>query len=145
MDNILGSPVNFSTGALVTVSLHDARFDQVTHASFELRSRAMPVLMAIKAPVSSVGEAAAAGAQPSTVSCLFTQVWYLNNAYCIRSDNRCLLLFSRQPSYGLVCLCPLCSVASHCFSDLLLCGDVETNPDPRTINTRSGTNQNLTL
>lgn len=73
-----------------------------------------------------------------------TQVCNLNNACCISSDDRCLLLSSRSRSYGLECLCSLCSAVLHCFRDLLLCGDFETNPGPRAISTRSGSNQNVT-
>ncbi|XP_049522591.1 uncharacterized protein LOC125945068 [Dermacentor silvarum] len=62
---------------------------------------------------------------------LFTQVGYLKNAKCIRSDNRFRLLFSRPHNsifaYDFV---SLCSDLIYSVSSLLLSGDVELNRGP---------------
>ncbi|XP_040076217.1 uncharacterized protein LOC120848305 [Ixodes scapularis] len=61
-----------------------------------------------------------------------TQVCYLQNAHCVRSDNRFLLLFPRPHGYdhGICCFVDLCSQLVYCINSLLLSGDVETNPGP---------------
>ncbi|CAN7981154.1 unnamed protein product, partial [Ixodes pacificus] len=66
--------------------------------------------------------------------CLFfTQVCYLENAYCVRSDNRLLLLFPCPHGYGhLLCFVDVCCELVHCLSSLILSGDVESNPGPKT-------------
>uniref|UniRef100_L7LVY0 Tick transposon n=1 Tax=Rhipicephalus pulchellus TaxID=72859 RepID=L7LVY0_RHIPC len=71
--------------------------------------------------------------------CLFlVQVCYLNNAYCFRSDDRCLLLVPCPHSCSFV-FTSLYADIVHCLCSLLLSGDVELNPGPTQRSTRANT------
>uniref|UniRef100_L7LX74 Uncharacterized protein n=1 Tax=Rhipicephalus pulchellus TaxID=72859 RepID=L7LX74_RHIPC len=77
--------------------------------------------------------------------CLFlVQVCYLNNAYCFRSDDRCLLLVPCPHSCSFV-FTSLYADIVHCLCSLLLSGDVELNPGPTHRSTRANTTNSSLL